>query len=124
MLASLQLEKIIRENLLQSLIGDMIQYIPKLGILRDSADLKEGHQIVSLMDLLQATLKRQERGVLEIHHGQTAHETIMQRIIDFVALTVIFGLTQPISEYPAQAAKSQCLFNMHKEFIPHLKGNV
>ena len=63
--------------------------------------------------VLHALLECKDGGVLKKHHGKTAHQAIMQHMVDFTALSVIVDPVEVLRERLSQSAEAQMFFVMH-----------
>jgi len=76
-------------------------------------DTKDGFQVVGLDTVLHPLLKGKKRGVLEKHHGKSAHQAIMQNMVDFTALSVIIDLAEVLGERFSKSTEAEMFFVMH-----------
>lgn len=89
MFSPLQALKPIGKNRVELLGGYLIKSFSHLAVFRDRLDLKNVAQIAEVFFLLDASLKLQQGGVLKKHHGESAHQAIMQTVVDLTALPVV-----------------------------------
>ena len=97
LLAALEMVKKSREDTAECFGWDNIDDIPHLSILWDRDDAKERGKIVSLDAFLQSFLKGKNGRILEIHHGEAAHQNIVQAMIHFPSLAGIRDLPEALS---------------------------
>ena len=77
MLAALQASEQIGKQLVDLAVIGIIKHRAQLTVLGDSSDMKKVFQIVAVKPFLQPLLKLQQGRVLEKHHGEAAHKTIV-----------------------------------------------
>ena len=66
--------------------------IAKLAVFGDIVNPENRMQVVSLDTVLNAALECENRWILQVHHGESAHHTIVQAVIDFGLLTIVVDL--------------------------------
>ena len=86
-----------------------------MRVLGNRADIKDGAQIVAMHTVLHALLECKYGGILEKHHGKTAHQAIMQQMVDFTALSVIIDPAEVLRERLSQSAEAEMFFMMHRK---------
>ena len=94
MLSSLQALKPVGKNRIELLGRYLIKSFPHLAVFRNRLDLKNVAQIAEMFFFLDASLKLQQGGVLEKHHGKSAHQAIMQTVVDLTALPVVIQFAE------------------------------
>jgi hypothetical protein len=77
------------------------------------ADIKDSAKIVSLHKVLDALLEAKKRGVLKKHHGKTAHQAIMQGVVDFCVLAQIVDSVKSIRQHPPEGVEAEMFFQVH-----------
>jgi hypothetical protein len=95
--AALETVQKVREDNAESNGRDHIDDIPHLSILGDADNAKDLGKIVLLRAFLQSFLKGKNGSVLEKHHGEAAHQDIVQAIIHFPILAGIMDLPETLS---------------------------
>lgn len=62
--------------------------------------------------VLHSALKGKNGRVLKKHHRQSAHQAIVQRIIDFGSLTAIIDLLEEFGDCTSQCAEAEMFFDV------------
>ena len=81
---------------------------------------EHGFQIVALHLVLHATLKGENGRILKKHHGQSAHKTVVQGIVDFTCLPTVIDIVEELWKSLSQRTEAQMFFGMHP--IPQYIG--
>lgn len=110
---ALELVEKIRENRLYCLWRHQIEDISHLGVFRNVTDTKNGSEITLFNAVLHTLLEGEQRGVLKKHHGKTAHQTIMQGVVDFSVLAEIVDLIKSIRQCLSEGTEAEMFFEMH-----------
>ena len=63
--------------------------------------------------ILDTPLEGEQGGVLKKHHGKTAHQAIMQGVVDFCVLAQIIDLVKSIRQHPPEGVEAEMFFQMH-----------
>jgi len=102
-----------REDTAEFLGGDPIDDLPHLAILGDGANAEDLGEIVLLGAFLQSLLKGEKRGILEKHHGEPAHEDIVQAMIHFPRLTGIMDLPEALGHGGHKGGEAKMFLYVH-----------
>ena len=89
MLAPLEALKPIGKNRSKLLCGYLVKIVSQLAVFRNRLNLEHIAQIAEMFFFFDASLELHQGGVLEKHHGKSAHKAIMQTVSDFTALPVV-----------------------------------
>ena len=73
-----------------------IHTLTQCAITRDCIYPEHGFQIVALHLVLHATLKGEHGRILKKHHGQSAHQTVVQRIVDLTSLATVTDIFEKL----------------------------
>lgn len=102
-----------REDTAEFLGRDPIDDLPHLGILGDGANAENIGEIVLLGAFLQSFLKGEKGGVLEKHHGEPAHQDIVQPMTHFPRLAGIMDLPEALGHGGHKARETKMFLYVH-----------
>ena len=93
--------------------GNLVQGLAQGAVGGDVLHGKHGFEVTILQVLLHAALKSKHGRVLEKHHGQCAHQTIMEALVDFAGLPGVVDLLEKLGEGFSHGAEAQMFLVVH-----------
>lgn len=114
MLAPLESLEPIGKNWIQLCCGYLIQLFAHLAVFGNRLDLKDTAHIAELISVFNSSLELQQGCVLEKHHSKGAHQTIMQTVADFTALSAIIQFSEMFRKGRSKSCEVEMFFTMHQ----------
>ena len=96
---------------------DLVESVFHLSIFRDGLYMEEGLQIIAVSLFLHSPLELEKGGVLEEHHGKSAHADVVHRMRCLRLLAAVRNETETLREHLSQAGRSEMFLRMHEETI-------